>query len=392
MRAVKIGLIAPAFPKRLLPHGEYRGSSPVVFKTSSIIIRSKFKNSRGIITIRTLLALVAAVAAFASGADAKPYGELFPGRTYQSAQAQQFVESLDYQQGSVGMGSIGVQLRVPETFYYLSKEQAGRVLVEVWGNPPAAAENVMGMILPATKTPVDETWGAVITFDEDGYVSDEDAAKINYADLLKELQEATLRGNEERVKHCYQALRLVGWASTPFYDKAAHKLHWAKELQFGEEAKHTLNYDVRVLGRKGVLKMNFVAGMDQLAEIKGVIPTVMSIPEFATGSRYEDYVPGTDKLAAYGIGGLIAGKVLAKAGFFALALAFLKKGWFLIFIVLAGLVEARRQGLSTPDTGVASRTGAAPIARRYGSRARALLDIAPPLGYLSPHLLALEAP
>jgi uncharacterized membrane-anchored protein len=116
-----------------------------------------------------------------------------------------------------------------------------------------------------------------------------------------------------------------------------HKLHWAKELAFGDSPQHTLNYDVRALGRKGVLKMNFVAGMDQLAEIKNVIPAVMAMPQFEAGSRYQDYVPGADKVAAYGIGGLIAGKLLSKAGFFALALAFLKKGWILVILAVLGL-------------------------------------------------------
>jgi uncharacterized membrane-anchored protein len=86
-----------------------------------------------------------------------------------------------------------------------------------------------------------------------------------------------------------------------------------------------------------VLNINFVAGIGQLGEIKGVIPAVMSMPEFMEGSRYADYVPGVDKVAAYGIGGLIAGKVLAKTGLFVIALAFLKKGWILIFLALAGL-------------------------------------------------------
>jgi uncharacterized membrane-anchored protein len=60
----------------------------------------------------------------------------------------------------------------------------------------------------------------------------------------------------------------------------------------------------------------------------------MTIPEFAEGSRYQDYVPGVGKVAAYGIGGLIAGKAAAKLGLLAGALAFLKKGW--ILLVLAG--------------------------------------------------------
>jgi uncharacterized membrane-anchored protein len=48
-------------------------------------------------------------------------------------------------------------------------------------------------------------------------------------------------------------------------------------------------------------------------------------------------MPGADKVAAYGIGGLIAGKALTKLGFFALALAFLKKGWILVVLALGGV-------------------------------------------------------
>ena len=211
------------------------------------------------------------------------------------------------------------------------------MIVDAWNNPPTAAEKVLGMIMPSDKTPLDDTWGAVITYDDDGYVSDEDAVKIDYSALLKDMQEGTAQASEERVKLGFPAIRLVGWASPPFYDRHTHKLHWAKELEFGDQAKHTLNYDVRALGRRGVLKINFVAGMEQLDEIKGVIPAVMDMPQFEAGSRYADFVPGVDKVAAYGIGGLIAGKILSKAGILAIALVFLKKGWILVVLALGGL-------------------------------------------------------
>jgi uncharacterized membrane-anchored protein len=287
---------------------------------------------------------IKAVAAFAAlvvsvaCAEAKTFGEMFPGRSYDNPKARQLVEGLDYKDGAVAVGAGGVRLNVPGGFYFLSAEDARRVIVDAWGNPPAVAAKVLGMIMPSAKTPLDDTWGAVITYDEDGYVSDEDAAKIDYTTLLKEMQESTARGSEERVKQGFPSIRLAGWASPPFYDKSTHKLHWAKELEFGDQPQqHTLNYDVRALGRKGVLNINFVAGMDQLGEIRAVIPAVMAMPEFEAGSRYTDYVPGVDKVAAYGIGGLIAGKILSKAGLLAVALAFLKKGWFLVFIALAGL-------------------------------------------------------
>ena len=131
--------------------------------------------------------VVVAVVASSAPALAKPYKDMFPDRNYASPQAQEFVESLDYQQGAIVLGAGGVELRVPQNFYFLSAAHARRVIVEVWGNPPGTAEKVLGMIIPTGKTPVDETWGAVITFDEAGYVSDEDAAKIDYAELLKSM-------------------------------------------------------------------------------------------------------------------------------------------------------------------------------------------------------------
>jgi uncharacterized membrane-anchored protein len=260
-----------------------------------------------------------------------------PGAQLRHPKAKELVEALDYRDGAIALGSAAVRLNVPSGFYFLGSEDARRVIVEAWGNPPATANGVLGMIFPAGRTPLDDVWGAIITYDEDGYVSDEDAAKINYTTLLKEMQEATTRGSEQRVKDGFPSIRLVGWASTPFYDKDTHKLHWAKELEFGGQALHTLNYDVRALGRKGVLNINFVAGMDQLGEIKAVIPAVMVMPEFEAGARYTDYMPGVDKVAAYGIGGLIAGKILSKAGLLAVALVFLKKGWVLVLLALPGL-------------------------------------------------------
>ena len=59
--------------------------------------------------------------------------------------------------------------------------------------------------------------------------------------------------------------------------------------------------------------------------------------DFTTGNRYEDFKPGVDKVAAYGIGGLIAGDVLAKTGMLAVALLALKKFWFLALVPLVWL-------------------------------------------------------
>ncbi|MEZ5776436.1 MAG: DUF2167 domain-containing protein [Hyphomicrobiaceae bacterium] len=270
-------------------------------------------------------------------AEAKTFKEMFPADLGLDAKEVQFLSGLDYKQGEVDLGSGGVVVKISPQFYFLGAADARRVLVDAWGNRPTVADGVLGIIFPADRTPLDETWGAALSFDEDGYVSDDDAASIDYDALLKEMQEGTEQENAERAKEGFESIKLIGWASPPFYDSGAHLLHWAKELEFGGDPQHTLNYYLRALGRHGVLNVNFIASMSQLDDIKRALPIVLAMPDFKDGSRYADYVPGADKVAAYGIGGLIAGKLAAKAGLLALALAFLKKGFVLVIAALAAV-------------------------------------------------------
>jgi uncharacterized membrane-anchored protein len=64
----------------------------------------------------------------------------------------------------------------------------------------------------------------------------------------------------------------------------------------------------------------------QIAEIKASIPGLLANVSFVKGQQYTDFSPGIDEVAAYTIGGLVAGKVLAKVGLFAVILKFWKLG------------------------------------------------------------------
>ena len=240
-------------------------------------------------------------------------------------------ESLDRQTGVIKLEGTNAALNVPESFYYLNPKDSERVLSEVWGNPPG--QTVLGMLFPADMTPFDnKSWAVTVDYEEDGYVSDENANDIDYDDLLGQMKKDTQASSDARVKEGYEPIELVGWAASPYYDVDSKKLHWAKEIRFGTQDMNTLNYDIRVLGRKGVLLLSFIAGIDQKQEIESNIDTVLALAEFGEGSKYSDFDPDMDKVAAYGIGALVAGKAIAKTGFLVAALVFLKK--FGIFIVI----------------------------------------------------------
>jgi uncharacterized membrane-anchored protein len=262
-----------------------------------------------------------------------------------AAAREEFEKSLNHRTGQVDIAKGAVGLNVPTGFYYLDRTDARKVLEDAWGNPPDAA--IEGMLFKDGVSALDpDSWGVVLTYDDSGYVSDEDAAKINFDELLRTMQEGQQEMNPQLIRQNYPPITLVGWATKPHYDAAAHKVYWAKDLIFGSDSAHTLNYSARVLGRKGVLELNFVASMDALPAIEAVSPEVLAIPQFKEGFRYEDFDAKTDKKADYGIAGLIAGGAAGglllakKTGLLAVALVFLKKFGVFLLVGAGGLIAA----------------------------------------------------
>jgi uncharacterized membrane-anchored protein len=251
-----------------------------------------------------------------------------------------FESQLEYKRGRVVLPGNVATLDVPENFRYLSPEQADKVLVEAWGNPPGT--KTLGMIFPSDVSPVsEEGWGVIITYSEDGHVDDGDASGIDYNELLKQMKDDTVEDNKEREKQGYEPITLHGWAATPRYDASAHKLYWARELSVPDAPQHTLNYDIRMLGRKGVLSFNAIAQMSHLRDIEESMRQVMAFSDFNAGQRYADFDSKTDNLAAYGIGALVAGKIAAKVGFFKLiigALIAAKKPVIVAVVAVSGFI------------------------------------------------------
>ena len=259
------------------------------------------------------------------------------------AWAQRTWEGMERSSGTVELPGGVARLEVPESFYYLNPQDSKTVLEEIWGNPEG--ELTLGMLFPAGATPFDgDSWGVTIEYSEEGYIRDDDAAEIDYGELLQDMKASTREESKYRVENGYESISLVGWAEPPYYDAEQKKLYWAKELAFGEMESNTLNYNIRVLGRKGVLVLNFIAGMSELEDIQQNRDAVLSMASFNPGYKYEEFDPEVDKVAAYGLGALVAGKVLAKTGALAGLLLLLKKFWVLIPLAFGGLLKLFRRG------------------------------------------------
>ncbi|MEO5958922.1 MAG: DUF2167 domain-containing protein [Opitutaceae bacterium] len=262
--------------------------------------------SKILVFAATALALVAGLFA-ADPAPASPDPEA------RMAQARKLAASLKPQAGEIVLRDGLAKAVLPGTLRYLNSADTETVLRKIWGNPPGGA--TLGMLIPATFDPLaSDAWAVVITFEEDGFVKDDDAAKIDYTKLLAEMKEGVREGSKERQKLGYPPIELVGWAALPRYDAAAKKLFWAKEIKFGDSAEHTLNYNIRLLGRRGVLVLNAVAEMKDLKLVEAATPSILAAVNFQEGHRYADFTEGTDKVATYGIAALVAGGIAAKTG------------------------------------------------------------------------------
>ena len=231
-------------------------------------------------------------------------------------QAQRILDGLHYQSGTIKIDGDLATLDLPDSLQYLDPQDTRTVLVDLWGNPPDGVDT-LGMIVPNGVSLISaESWAVVVTYEEDGHVKDDDAEKINYNELLAEMKKSTAEENSERTRQGYQPIELIGWAAPPKYDKEGKKLYWAKELAFGGDAEHTLNYNIRILGRKGVLVLNAIAAEKDLPVIEAATPELLKAVSFNPGNRYADFDSSTDKVAAYGIAALVAGGIAAKAGLF----------------------------------------------------------------------------
>ncbi|MEZ5988343.1 MAG: DUF2167 domain-containing protein [Planctomycetota bacterium] len=250
---------------------------------------------------------------------------------------------LEFRTGTIRILADKVEVVIPEGWTWLDRFHARRVVEGLWGNPPDT--NLQGMFLPGSDP---DSWGVLVYWDGSGHVNDDDAASIDFAELLQTMKDGTREANKERKKAGYGTVDLLRWAEPPHYDSRTKKLYWARVLQFEGQEDLTLNYEVRVLGRKGSLELTAVSSVDELPVVSEGCKMLLAATSFTEGNRYQDFDSSIDKVAAYGIGGLIAGKVLLKAG---LLKVLLKP--ILIGLAVLGALFAKvfRRGKAAPPAG-----------------------------------------
>ena len=118
-------------------------------------------------------------------------------------------EQLEYLKQDIVMGKTGVipfpechaSLEVPVGFVFLDFDQSKKLIVDYWNNPESRMPNVLGALIPKdSKAFYQISVAYVISYDNCGYIKDDDANSIDYDELLKQLQQECNNENDSLPK------------------------------------------------------------------------------------------------------------------------------------------------------------------------------------------------
>jgi uncharacterized membrane-anchored protein len=263
------------------------------------------------------------------------------------AQAQEEPEerAIEWQVGptKAELGEIA-EIEVPENFAFAGADDT-RFLLESMGNPTTGSE--LGLL-----SPTDGAWFVVFEFSDIGYVKDDEKEELDADAILGTLREGNELANEERERRGWPEFTLVGWERPPQYDPKTNNLEWAIRGESGDSV--VVNYNTRLLGRRGVMEATLVVDPEGLNEQLAAFKGLLTHYSYKEGYRYAEFVSG-DKIAKYGLAALVAGGAAAaavKTGLFAKLFAKLWKVLVVVAIAIGSFFKKivasfRRKSVAT---------------------------------------------
>ena len=214
-----------------------------------------------------------------------------------------------------------------------------------WWNTGLAAEKESVMLIRG------DGYSIYLDYFDEGYIKLDDWEKVNPTNFLKQMNEVAKSNAEYLKKINLDYTTKIDWIFKPTLNKENNSVSYSYKVTWSSGIE-TMESKNLILGKKGHLESAFVINYRDDLNFKeesefskdfvnGVI--------FRDGFKHSDYKPG-DKIAAAGIGGLVAGslgvKALAKTGL----LAKLLKFWWILLAPLAFLGKFLSGKESSPNT------------------------------------------
>jgi uncharacterized membrane-anchored protein len=227
------------------------------------------------------------------------------------------------------------KIDVPVGYDFLDGKTT-RALMKAEGEPVSGQE--LGLLMPTN-----EHWSVMFEFSDVGYVKDDEKDKLDADKLLDSIKRGTAEANKERQRHGNPPLEVVGWEQPPKYDPETHNLEWA--IRATSAGQPILNYNTRLLGRKGVMEVVLIVEPDKFSETLPSFRNLLAGYSFDSGQTYAEYRQG-DKVAKIGLTALVVGGAAvgaAKLGLFAWLAVIFKKAWKLIVVAVAAVATAMKK-------------------------------------------------
>ena len=198
-----------------------------------------------------------------------------------------------------------------------------------------------------------------VRYKDEGYVTIDDWKSIKPENLISEMrqiQEAWKDQLKEEGRNYVEELNRI---YKPTFDSEKNTVHVSYEGTWnGKKGRYkTMQTNSIVLGRNGYLDISFVSSItnettkEELQQIANLAKDFTDGIDFLEGSKHADYKSG-DKVAALGVGGLVAGtlgvKALSKVGFLAKITPFLIKFWWIILAPILAIVGIFNKQKQTP--------------------------------------------
>jgi len=188
-----------------------------------------------------------------------------------------------------------------------------------------------------------------VRYISDGHVKIDDWKSVDQNQLITEMREIQEGWVEEYKRKNIDYVEDINWIYKPTIDNKKNSVNYSYEVYWnGKKGKHkAIQTESLVLGREGYIELSFVKTITptdtkiDLENFSNFAKEFTDGVDYIDGSKHSDFKSG-DKIAAVGIGGLVAGtlgvKALAKVGILAKFLPFLMKFWWIIIAPIAAII------------------------------------------------------
>lgn len=244
-------------------------------------------------------------------------------------------EELNWVEGGqkVDVGTNLAELQLGSDFIFLDAENTKKYITQ--SGMELNGEEI-GVVFPKDEK---QNWAVYFEYTKSGHIKDDEKKDIDADALLESYKEGTKEMNKELSPE--NQLFVDKWDVPPFYDNDLHSLSWSL-LAHDNQNNGVINYNVRLLSREGYISAILVSDPENLKKDRIVFNNkILSQFNLKKGQRYEDFDSKTDKVAEFGLTGLILGgaglAVAKKVGFFAIILPLLKKFWIVLVLAVGAI-------------------------------------------------------